>query len=336
MSEEDLINSYDPDNEENNYHLPHHLFKQLQLRHFRQVCSEVLPGTLFISSYQVASSLEALRRHQITHIVNAAADVCDNCFPEHFSYMTYYLKDANYEDISVLFYRTLEWIQAAIDSGGRVLVHCREGVSRSATMIVAYLMWRFNLSFDAAHERLRKARPICNPNTGFTCQLLQLGKKLGGTGGLGAGAGAAERPSQPERTVLYRVAPYHPKEPFLLLVAAEWPAAWPLLDPRFGYVAQRGSSLILWLGSQVPDAEAVRAAVSQRMRWLETFERCHCTLAVVEEGAETPQFWEALGLEGGPPAPGAGPPLAAPRAAFDADHDLLRGLAGQGSPSDTN
>merc|ERR1719203_1615869 len=73
VSEDDLINTYDPDNEENNYHLPHHLYKSLQLKHFRQVCSEVIPDKLFISSYQVASSLEALKRQRVTHIVNTAA-----------------------------------------------------------------------------------------------------------------------------------------------------------------------------------------------------------------------------------------------------------------------
>merc|ERR1711933_19173 len=165
MSEEELINSYDPNNEENNYHLPNHLYKQLQLTHYRQVCSEVVSGAVFIAGYQVAGDGECLHKHGITHIVNTAADVCENRFPDQFSYVTYYLKDTNSEDISLLFYRTLEWMQNAIKKGGRVLVHCREGVSRSSTMVIAYLMWRFNMSFEAAHEKIRKVRPICNPNT---------------------------------------------------------------------------------------------------------------------------------------------------------------------------
>lgn len=318
MSEEDLINTYDPDCEENNYHLPHHLFKALQLKHFRSVCSEVLPGQLYISSYQTAANLEALQKNKITHIINAAADICDSCFPEQITYCNYYLKDTNQEDISLLFYRTLEWIQAAIDSGGCVLVHCREGVSRSATMVIAYLMWRFSLSFDAGHDRIRKARPICNPNAGFTCRLLLLGKKLG------VGGGPVQSPtekSHAESTVLLRVTPYHPKEPFLYLVPVEWPASWPLLDPRFGWVVQQGPTLFFWLGGQVVDCQAVSAAVRQHVRWLETFEKCQCMLTQVSEGQEPVQFWQALGLPNGPP-PDRGP-LAAARPAFDADYELM-------------
>jgi len=335
MTDEELINSYDPDNEENNYHLPHHLYKNLQLKHFRQVCSEVVPNEVFISSYQVASNLESLQRHQITHIVNTAADVCDSCFPEHFKYTTYYLKDTNNEDISLLFYRTFEWMQSALEGGGRVLVHCREGVSRSATMIIAYLMWRFRLSFEAAHERIRKVRPICNPNTGFTCQLLHLGKKLG-TAATPAGACPGRPADRPlERPALFRVAPHHPKEPFLLLMPAERSASSPTLDPRFGWVlVQRAgpasggeAQITLWLGSQVVDAEVVQQAVRDHARRLEAFERCGCTVTVVSEGDEPPQLLEALGLPGEEAERGA---LAAPRSAFDPDFEVLVALASAG------
>jgi len=322
MSEEEIMNSYDPENEENNYHLPHHIYKQLQLKHFRQVCSEVLPGALFISSFQVASELESLRRHRITHIVNTAADVCDSCFPDQFKYVTYYLKDTNNEDISLLFYRTLEWIQTAIASGGRVLVHCREGVSRSATMVIAYLMWRFNLSFEAAHEKLRKVRPICNPNTGFTFQLLLLGKKLSSSVSLSGHPAAPLQP--PDRPLLFRVAPYHPREPFLLLVPVEWSSPWPSIDPRFGWVVQRGLQLVCWIGSQVLGAGPVREAVLEHSRRLEAFERCKCNVKVIMEGEEP--LWEVLGL---PTDPGDCSSLVTHRPAFDTDFEVLQSQAAQ-------
>eukprot|EP00443_Scrippsiella_acuminata_P048912 CAMPEP_0115187290 /NCGR_PEP_ID=MMETSP0270-20121206/10419_1 /TAXON_ID=71861 /ORGANISM="Scrippsiella trochoidea, Strain CCMP3099" /LENGTH=821 /DNA_ID=CAMNT_0002600437 /DNA_START=121 /DNA_END=2586 /DNA_ORIENTATION=+ len=334
MSEEELMNSYDPHNEENNYHLPHHLYKQLKLNHFRQLCSEIVPGKLFISSFVVAGDLEKLKAQGITHIVNTAGDICESRFPEHFQYLTYYLKDTNNEEISLLFYKTLSWIQSAIESGGRVLVHCREGVSRSATMIIAYLMWRFNLSFDAAHERIRKARPICNPNTGFTCQLLMLGKKLGASGCKAHLAEPAEKPGPAETPALFRVAPYHPREPFLLLVPAD--PARPLLDPRFGWVVQQGSSLQLWLGSQVPDDKAVREAVSQHVGWLETFEQRVCTLTVAEEGQEPAEFWRALGVASGTVPPTERGSLVAPQPALDADYELLRSVGARAAVVDTS
>lgn len=45
------------------------------------------------------------------------------------------------------------------------------GKSRSATVVIAYLMNRFHLSVLDALARLREARPVCEPNSGFMHQL---------------------------------------------------------------------------------------------------------------------------------------------------------------------
>eukprot|EP00929_Paragymnodinium_shiwhaense_P109498 TRINITY_DN75964_c0_g1_i1.p1 TRINITY_DN75964_c0_g1~~TRINITY_DN75964_c0_g1_i1.p1 ORF type:complete len:791 (+),score=110.12 TRINITY_DN75964_c0_g1_i1:145-2517(+) len=313
MSEEALISTYDPDNEENNLHLPNELCKKLQLKQYRPVASEIIDKSLYLGSYQVACDLELLRRHQITHIVNTAGDVCESHFPDTFTYLTYFLKDTNNEDIQLLFYRTLDFIHSATSQGGRVLVHCREGVSRSSTMILAYLMWRFRIPFEAAHERARKIRPICNPNTGFTCQLLLLGKKLGITGNANP---VSDKP------LLFRVAPHDPRAPYLLLCPTEI-TSLPLFDPRFGWVVQCGNQLVLWLGSQVPDREATRVAVEQHVRWLETFERRCCSLLVCHEGAEPPELWHALDIT----VPAEDAKLAASRPSYDEDFETLKSVA---------
>jgi predicted protein tyrosine phosphatase len=314
MSEEELIRSYDPDNEENNYHLPHHLYKKLQLERYRPVCSEVVKNALYIGSHQVSGNLDCLRRHGITHIVNAAADVCDNHFVGQFQYLTYYLKDANNEDISMLFYRTLRWVDEAIQRGAKVLVHCREGVSRSSTLIIAYLMWRYSIAFESAHERIRQVRPICNPNTGFTCQLLVLGKRLG------LGGNCNPHPPPSDRPTVFRVAPYHPMEPFLLLYPAEWLPDTPNFDPRFGWVVQRGCEASLWIGAQVANAEATQSAARQHFSLIHDFEKIEVRLSVVQDGLESSQFWQLLGI--------AGPPndrcqFTATRLCFDTDAEIL-------------
>merc|ERR1712107_158161 len=126
-----MIKSYDPDNPDNNYHLTNQFCKQMQLNKYRPICSEIIEGALYLASYAVASDLDTLQKHGITHIVNAAGDVCESCFPEQFTYLTYYLKDTNQEAIQLYFYKTIEFIDQAISTKGRVLVHCREGVSRS-------------------------------------------------------------------------------------------------------------------------------------------------------------------------------------------------------------
>jgi protein-tyrosine phosphatase len=293
--------------------------KQMELKKYTEQCSEIVPKQIYISSFTVANDLALLQRNEVTHILNLAADICENRFPDKFIYATYYVKDSSGEDISMLFYRTLEWIQAALHAGGRVLVHCKEGVSRSATMVIAYLMWTNHLSFKEAHEIVRRVRPICNPNPGFTFHLLELGKKLG--------TGTPGRPIGGPQVLLSRVRPHHPKNPFLLLEPQK-PQPPPLFDPRFGWVVRCDKQLVLWLGSQVPDVEAVQATVLQHAQFFETFEKNKYNVTIVQEGQETPVLWQALGLpavQKGKPAPA----LAAVRPAFDADYEVTRAIAGR-------
>ena len=51
------------------------------------------------------------------------------------------------------------------------MVHCEAGVSRSAAVVVAFLMRDEGLPFDAAYARVRAARPCISPNLGFVAQL---------------------------------------------------------------------------------------------------------------------------------------------------------------------
>ena len=56
-------------------------------------------------------------------------------------------------------------------NNNKVLVHCNAGVSRSATMIIAYLMKYHKMTYNQALETVRKNRPSAQPNRGFERQL---------------------------------------------------------------------------------------------------------------------------------------------------------------------
>ncbi|KAF1930458.1 phosphatases II [Didymella exigua CBS 183.55] len=58
------------------------------------------------------------------------------------------------------------------ENSGGVFVHCAMGKSRSATLVVAYLMWKYHLSAGSALAQLCEGRPVCDPNPGFKEQLL--------------------------------------------------------------------------------------------------------------------------------------------------------------------
>jgi protein-tyrosine phosphatase len=75
-------------------------------------------------------------------------------------------------DASKHFDAAYAFIEEGRSSDGAVLVHCAAGASRSATIVIAYLMRKRNWSFEAAFACVRKIRLLVNPNVNFVQQLV--------------------------------------------------------------------------------------------------------------------------------------------------------------------
>ena len=75
------------------------------------------------------------------------------------------------ENISEHFERVNDFILRNITAGKNVLIHCRAGISRSATLVIAYLMARFDMPLRFAFAYVRARRPQIRPNFGFVAQL---------------------------------------------------------------------------------------------------------------------------------------------------------------------
>ena len=79
--------------------------------------------------------------------------------------------DVDDEDLLSHFCRTNALIGQCQTSGRNILVHCRGGMSRSATVVIAYIMAKYNMSKDRAILYVRQKRPIIGPKEGFLRQL---------------------------------------------------------------------------------------------------------------------------------------------------------------------
>jgi hypothetical protein len=104
-----------------------------KLQYFLADCTAITPH-LFISGQQVASDCALLRRHGITHVVNACGAICDNYFPSDFSYYRLFLQDKGSEDVLGILYDVFAFINQARQQGGKTLIHCQQGVSRSTVL----------------------------------------------------------------------------------------------------------------------------------------------------------------------------------------------------------
>lgn len=127
--------------------------------------------TLLVADGETADALLLLTRAHVTHVL-----LCSGNLRAHFSAHFAYRRLAGlYDDGSVCLQAFLPgallWMKEVQEQGGVLLVCCRTGVSCSAAVVCAYLMWAEGLSFEAALKDLRMARPQAAPNEGFARQL---------------------------------------------------------------------------------------------------------------------------------------------------------------------
>ena len=113
----------------------------------------------------------ALRKMGVTHILNMASAKCPCFHPNAFQYKGLPLTDTPSQNIMQHFSETTGFIREAKARGGCVYVHCIEGKSRSATVVLAYLMDTEGMSLQQAMSTVKRVRPIANPNEGFLIQL---------------------------------------------------------------------------------------------------------------------------------------------------------------------
>lgn len=146
--------------------------------------NEVWPN-VYIGDEQTAKGKYKLKELGITHILNAAEGSWNSVDTgaSYYSDMdiVYYgveAEDTTTFDLSQYFYSAASLIEKTLsDPENRLLVHCVMGRSRSATLILAYLMICQNMTVVDAIEHVKKRRRII-PNGGFLKQLRELDMQL--------------------------------------------------------------------------------------------------------------------------------------------------------------
>ncbi len=121
---------------------------------------------------------DLLRLHNIKYVLNVSHT--KTSLPDDFVCEQIPISDKSDVKIRDYFERSFKFIDAAI-TNGPILVHCRAGISRSATIVIAYLMKKQHMSYQTAMEFVSKRREIICPNIGFCQHLEEYEAELGGT-----------------------------------------------------------------------------------------------------------------------------------------------------------
>ena len=147
-------------------------------------------GKLYIGGLYALYQTDLIRAAGITHVLSVID--YDPLLQDKFAHLKHFhirADDHPNEDLLQHFPEAVRYIDQALEEVGRiqetekaalqhradgaggVFVHCAMGKSRSATLVVAYLMWKYSLDAGMALDQLCEGRPVCDPNPGFKEQL---------------------------------------------------------------------------------------------------------------------------------------------------------------------
>lgn len=151
-------------------------------------------NNIYIGSVGAANNKEKLLEIGITHIINATSTL-KNCFANQFVYLKLEnLLDSPECNIKKHFKDTNNFIESAlkntvkfdlnhnntnisdknnstIENSNKVLIHCHAGISRSSTIILAYMIGVLKYKYEDALKICKEKRSKINPNEGFIKQL---------------------------------------------------------------------------------------------------------------------------------------------------------------------
>ncbi|XP_010004516.1 PREDICTED: dual specificity protein phosphatase 22-A-like [Chaetura pelagica] len=128
--------------------------------------SKVVTG-LYLGNIHDSEDRDSLHRNGVTHLITATVFVS----LQDMTYLCISASDSSSQNLLQHFKECIKFIHECRLGGGGCLVHCLAGVSRSTTILVAYLMTVTELGWESCLAATRASRSYASPNCGFQQQL---------------------------------------------------------------------------------------------------------------------------------------------------------------------
>eukprot|EP00744_Colponema_vietnamica_P024625 GILI01035958.1.p1 GENE.GILI01035958.1~~GILI01035958.1.p1 ORF type:complete len:243 (+),score=21.85 GILI01035958.1:60-788(+) len=140
----------------------------------KRQAQEIVPR-VFLGPFSVAKDAEFLAREGITHILIVRgpeeSKFVKPKFESNFVYSIVEFRDRVWENIMPLFPVIRDFIIGALQAQGKVLVHGNAGLSRSAVLVIAFVMEVYNMDHETAYNYVLCRRNCISLNDGFRRQL---------------------------------------------------------------------------------------------------------------------------------------------------------------------
>jgi predicted protein tyrosine phosphatase len=144
------------------------------------IAPDLVNEQIYIGSTQSANTSNKMKELGITHIIVVGSELMCK-FPDEYIYTHIKINDTYDENILENLDKITENIDSIINNkpDNKILIHCAAGISRSASILIAYLMRYTEMkTYELAYNFLHEKRSIINPNTNFIEQLKVYEKKL--------------------------------------------------------------------------------------------------------------------------------------------------------------
>ena len=128
--------------------------------------AEIIENKLYLGNNESAKNIDILNKYKITSILICGYFLSE-FYPNKFIYKTLEFEDNEYEIIIYSIIKAIEFI----DINKAILVHCREGISRSSTIVIAYIMFKEKKSFNESYNFILSKKKNIKPNENFINQL---------------------------------------------------------------------------------------------------------------------------------------------------------------------
>lgn len=135
--------------------------------------AEAMPSSVIKDKLYVCGTptRDDIVRLGVTMVLNLTGKMQPDVMPTSVTHHVYAFLDSRRQDLSDQFEPLTLLIHEELSKGGRVMVHCQYGVSRSVSIVIAYLMQYQAASYEEAFNQVKAVRPTILPNLAFASQL---------------------------------------------------------------------------------------------------------------------------------------------------------------------
>ena len=142
---------------------------------------EIIENKLFLGNYIQSDNVDIISNLNITHIVNVTRQKHKNKI-ENIEYYQMEIDDSLEENLldNDLLLNTIKYIDKVLheDDDNKIMIHCHQGVSRSSSVVIGFLMYKYDVTFEQGLEMVESKRPRIYPNDAFRKQLIQFQEEL--------------------------------------------------------------------------------------------------------------------------------------------------------------